>query len=100
MATARKPRPNPFYVLLMLVSTLFVITALGYLVGPYVERQAAEGRAPAPASRALAGWFERKGVVALAIEFAAMTVFAILAMATDRYFAPSKATTGPRPTSV
>jgi len=35
---SNKPRPNPFYVLLMVVSTLFVVTSMGYLVGPLVER--------------------------------------------------------------
>src|SRR3954453_21483823 len=92
----RKPRPNPFYVLLMVVSTLFVITAMGYLVGPYVERQAIAnpGAGPGPGSRALSAWFERKGVLVLGIEFAAMFVLAMLAMATDRLFSPPKSPPG------
>ena len=84
---SRKPRPNPFYVLLMAVSTLFVVTTLGYLVGPYAAQRVAEGRAaPSP----LADWFERKGVLALAIEFGLMTVLALLAMTTDHLFDGSK----------
>lgn len=93
MPPPRKPRPNPFYVLLMLVSTLFVITAMGYLMGPFVERQALEqpGAGPTSGSRALASWFERKGVLALTIEFGAMLALSLLAMATDRHFSPPKA---------
>ena len=40
------------------------------------------GGAPSP----LAAWFERKGVVALGIEFAVMCVLAVLAMATEDHF--------------
>ncbi|MDB5353519.1 MAG: hypothetical protein JWN86_4766 [Planctomycetota bacterium] len=89
---SKKPRPNPFYILLILVSTLFAITVMGYLVGPFVERQALErpGAGPSPLSRALAAWFERKGVVALAMELVAMLVLGVLAMATDRYFSPPR----------
>lgn len=84
---SRKPKPNPFYVLLMLVSTLFVVTSLGYLVGPYVAQRVAEGKAaPSP----LSDWFERKGVLALAIEFVAMTILALLAMSTDHLFDPKR----------
>jgi hypothetical protein len=83
MTQARRPRANPFYVLLMAVSTLFVVTTLGYLVGPYAAQRVAEGKAaPSP----LADWFERKGVVALAIEFGLMAALALLAMATDHLF--------------
>jgi hypothetical protein len=99
MPPARKAKANPFYVLLMVVSTLFVITALGYLVGPYVERQAVDnpGAGPTAGSRALAAWFDRKGVVALAIEFAAMLALSVLAMSTDRYFSPKRPSTSERP---
>ena len=89
---SRTPRPNPFYVLLILVSTLFVMTALGYLVGPYVEQQAIDraGAGPTSGSRALASWFDRKGVQALTIEFAAMVIFGMLAMFLDRHFTATK----------
>ncbi len=84
----QKPRKNPFFTLLMIVSTLFLVTTLGYLVGPFVEQRAiaSKGTGANPVSVALAGWFERRGVVALAIEFVVMTVLAILSMTTDRYF--------------
>ncbi len=78
---SRATRKNPFYVLLMIASTLFVITTLGYLVGPFIEQRAIDGLGN---RSALASWFDRKGVAALAIEFAAMCVLAFLAVATDR----------------
>ncbi len=88
----RKPRTNPFYVMLMVVSTVFLVTTMGYLVGPYVHKQAIAqpGAGPTPGSLALAGWFDRKGELALAIEFAMMFLLAILAMATDRHFGAPK----------
>ena len=82
-----KPRTNPFFTLLMFVSLLFVVTTLGYLMGPFLARRAAEGLS---GPSAVGDWFERKGVVALAIEFCAMFILAILAMSTDRYFEPKK----------
>lgn len=84
-AGVRKPGRNPFFTMLMIVSTLFVVTTLGYLVGPFVAQREASGAAN-PVSHALAAWFERKGVLALGIEFVVMTVLAVLAMTTDRFF--------------
>jgi hypothetical protein len=88
----RKPLfPNPFYVVLLLASTAFVVTALGYFVSPMVEQQALaqRGAGPGPGSRALAAWFDRNGPFSLGVEFALMFVFGVLAMATDHWF-PSK----------
>ena len=89
----RKPLfPNPFYVVLMVTSTLFVLTALAYVVSPYVGvdangvRQAAK---PGAASLALAAWLDRYGPLALGVEFVLMLAFGLLAMATDQWF-PSK----------
>jgi hypothetical protein len=81
---------NPFYVTLMVVSTLFVVTALGYLVAPYAM---GGGRAPqGETSRAFAVWLDRRGPVILVIEFLVMLVTGVLAMATDDWFS---ATPGP-----
>ena len=82
----------------MIVSTLFVVTTLGYLVGPFAAQRAIDhkGAGANPLSDALAGWFERRGVVALAIEFAAMLVLSVLAMTTDRYFSRPVAVAVPR----
>jgi len=78
--------PNPFYVVLLIASTAFVVTALAYLVSPYVAQRAADrpGAGPGPGSLALAEWFDRRSPTALAIEFAVMLVSGLLAMVTDR----------------
>ena len=75
-----RARTNPFYVLLLAVSTLVVVTALAYLVSPSVLARAPRGGSPA------AEWLDRHGPLALGIEFAVMLVSGILAMATDRLF--------------
>jgi hypothetical protein len=81
---------NPFYLALMLVSTLFVVTVLGYLVVPYVlkgGRAAEVGRIPQGAlSRAFAAWLDRRGPLVLGLEFIVMLVTGILAMLTDDWF--------------
>ena len=54
---------------LLVASTLFVLTALGYLVSPYVLEP---GRRPGPGrgrSIALADWLDRNGPLALGVEF-------------------------------
>ena len=80
-----KGRPNPFYVALLLASTAFAITAwIGY-VGPLLTQGPA--RDPAAGSPALENWFNRRGTAALVVELALMTASAVLAMATDRWFA-------------
>ncbi len=75
---------NPFYVGLMVVSTLFVVTVLGYLVAPDVISQGPEQRSET--SRAFAHWLDRHGPVILGIEFLVMLVTGVLAMATDDWF--------------
>ena len=91
MPTPKRPGkrlfPNPFYLLLIVVSTLFVVTALGYLVAPTVLERAVKGARPA----GLAGWLDRHGPAALGVEFAVMLAAALLAMATDRWFSEKPA---------
>jgi hypothetical protein len=87
MAGTSRPNPvlaNPFYVGLMVTSTLFVVTALGYLVTPYVSQagQAAQGQA----SRAFAAWLDAHGPLILAVEFMIMLLSGVLAMTTEDYF--------------
>jgi hypothetical protein len=72
---------NPFFVGLMIVSTLFVVTALAYLVSPYVLEP---GRRPR--GHELALWLDRQGPLVLGIEFAVMMVAGVLAMLTDDWF--------------
>jgi hypothetical protein len=88
--------PNPFYVLLLVASTVFTLTVLAYLVSPNIAQRAINQRAaghagPAAGSIALAAWLDRTGPTLLAVEFLVMLVSGILAMATDRWF-PSKPT--------
>ena len=77
--------PNPFYVVLLLVSVAFLATVLGYLIGPFVQQQALDrpGAGPGPASKALTAWLDRHGPAALAVEFGVMLVAGLLAMAFD-----------------
>ncbi|CEF48447.1 unnamed protein product [uncultured bacterium] len=75
---------NPFYVGLMVVSTLFVVTTLAYLVSPYVLEP---GRRPRGApSHDLALWLDRQGPFVLGVEFVVMMVAGVLAMLTDDWF--------------
>ena len=75
---------NPFYAALMIVSTLFVVTALGYLVASYVIKP---GQAPqGETSRAFAAWLDRHGPLILGIELLVMLVTGVLAMVTDDWF--------------
>ena len=83
---------NPFFLALLVVSTLFVVTALGYLVAPYAL---GAGQAPrGETSRAFAVWLDRRGPVILGIEFLVMLVTGVLAMVTDDWFS---APPGPAP---
>ncbi len=94
----RKPLfPNPFYVILLLSSTAFVVTALAYFVSPWVGQKAAQdpGAGPGAGSRALAEWFDRNGPLALGVEFAVMLLFGVLAMVTDHWFPEKPARRGP-----
>jgi hypothetical protein len=92
---SRTPKvPNPFYVVLLLVSTAFVVTALCYLVAPWaMDRPRNASRS---ASHGLADWFDRRGPLALGVEFGLMFVSAVLAMATEHRFSPRR-TSGPGP---
>jgi hypothetical protein len=86
----KKLFPNPFYVLLLLASSLFVLTTLGYLIGPSIQGQAGHGPGPGRGSIALAVWLDRRGPWALGVEVVMMIASGLLAMATDRWF-PSRA---------
>jgi hypothetical protein len=99
MSQPAEPR-NPFYLLLLIVSVLFVATALGYGVVPLLEENAARAGEPPPPSpfrEALAthGWEW------LFWELGAMTVLAVLSMGLDRLRSlqqqPPQATIPPSP---
>ncbi len=84
MAGRRRSRRNPFFVALMVVSTLFVMTCLGYLIGPFARQATPE--IPDAQRGGMAEWLDRRGPMALAVEFAIMGTLAVLAMATEGRF--------------
>jgi hypothetical protein len=96
---ARKPLfPNPFYVVLLVASTVFVLTALLYCISPMVvQRGMRGGPKPGSASVALVRWLDRRGPITLGIEFLVMLASGSLAMATDNWFSPKPARRGATP---
>jgi hypothetical protein len=82
MSPPREPH-NPFYLLLLVASVLFVITALAYGLVPVLEQKAIEaGQAPRPSPFRDA--LRRDGGTWLLWELAAMAVFGVASMALDR----------------
>jgi hypothetical protein len=79
---------NPFFVVLMATSVVFVITVLGYLISPSVLEPGAANPAPGAGSRMAAEWLDRNAPWVLAVEFAVMLLTGVLAMATDPWFTP------------
>ncbi len=82
MTQSSEPR-NPFYLLLLLASLLFVVTALAYAVVPALEEKAKEaGEMPPPSpfrdALRVDGW---KWLLA---QVAVMVVLGILSMGLDR----------------
>lgn len=88
----KKPLPNPFYVAVTLVGTIFVLTCFGYLMVPYVQQQVQTPGAPKPSggSIALAAWLDKNGAFALTVEVIALIVVGVLAMLTDPWFSDEK----------
>jgi hypothetical protein len=80
---------NPFYVLLVVTSILFVLTATGYCVMAFRDARplaAAElARGPA-APHPLDTWMRRNGETALLVELAFLGVFVVGAISTDNYW--------------
>jgi hypothetical protein len=74
---------NPFYLALIVISTLFVMTTLGYLVAPNLLEAGPVRRSEA--SLAIATWLDRHGPLILGIEFLGMLVTGVLAMITDQW---------------
>lgn len=77
-----EPR-NPFYLLLLLASLLFVATALAYALIPVLEEKAVEaGQVPQPS--AFRDALRTDGWKWLLYELGAMILFAVLSMGLDR----------------
>ncbi len=85
-ARRREILSNPFFLILLATSALFVLTVLGYLVSPYVLVPGAAANKPGPGSIKMAEWFDRHGPFTLGIEIVVMLLAGILAMATDPWF--------------
>lgn len=82
--TEQKPDPwNPFYVLLIVVSLGFVVTALAYAVVPILEQKAAEAGGPPPHSP-FRDSLRTDGWLWLIYEGAAVLILGLLSMGYDR----------------
>jgi hypothetical protein len=79
---------NPFFVVLLGTSVLFVLTVLGYWVSMSILEPGPGQRPPEAGSLAVAQWLDRNAPWALAVEFLVMLASGITAMATDRWFSP------------
>jgi hypothetical protein len=86
--SSSEPR-NPLYFLLLLVSLLFVMTALAYALIPVLEQKAVEAGNPAPPSPFRESLREHGGTWLLC-EAAALIVVGLLSMGLDRLRALQK----------
>jgi hypothetical protein len=88
MSASSEPR-NPLYLLLLLASLLFVVTALGYALVPILEQKAADAGRPAPPSEFRAA-LRADGWRWLLWEVGAIVVLALASMGLDRLRALQK----------
>lgn len=80
-ASRKRRLPNPFYVLVVVIGTLFVITCLAWLVLPVTG-----GEPGGAGNGVLINSFGRLAPKALAFQCVALVAAGLLAMATDRWF--------------
>ncbi|HWG44950.1 MAG TPA: hypothetical protein VN688_19430 [Gemmataceae bacterium] len=80
--TPSEPR-NPLYLLLLLASLLFVVTALAYAVVPVLEQKATDAGQPPPPSEFRAA-LRKDGWRWLLYEVGAVIVLSVASMAVDR----------------
>jgi hypothetical protein len=83
MATNRKPT-NPFYVLLVLAGTAFLVTALAY--GVMMVRTSRPATGAAESNPAMMQFMRTNGTKLILIELAALGVFTVAAIGTDGYW--------------
>ncbi|HEV3203236.1 MAG TPA: hypothetical protein VGY77_02580 [Gemmataceae bacterium] len=89
MAPRTEPR-NPFYFLLLVASLLFLATALGYTLIPFLEDKAIQaGKIPPPSP--FRNSLRKDGWIWLFYELAAMIVFGLSSMGLDRLRSLKKA---------
>ncbi len=79
---------NPFFVMMMAASVVFVLTVLAYLISPAVLEADPAKPPPSARSLALAAWIDRHAPWVLAVEFVIMLVTGVVAMVTDPWFTP------------
>ncbi len=75
---------NPFYLALVAVSTIFVVTALAYVVSGFAVKPSHDP--DAERSLRVALWFDRNGPLVLAVEFLVMFATGVVMIATDRWY--------------
>lgn len=75
---------NPFYLLLLLASLLFVVTALAYIFLPILAEKATMAGDPPPPSE-FRELLEKDGWRWLLYQLAAMIFFGLASMGLDRY---------------
>ena len=80
--TTPEPR-NPLYLLLLLASLLFVVTALAYAFVPVLEQKAAQAGEPPPPSE-FRDALRQHGGRWLLYEVGAVIVLSVASMAVDR----------------
>jgi hypothetical protein len=80
--SSTEPR-NPFYILLLLVGLLFIITTMAVAVVPVLEKKAAEAGATPPPSE-FRDYLRTDGWQVLLWQVGALIVLAILSMGLDR----------------
>lgn len=84
MSSDKREPHNPFYLLLLLASLIFVVTALAYAVVPTLEEKAVEaGQHPPPSPFRDA--LRSDGWKWLLIQLAFIMVFALASMVLDRH---------------
>ena len=88
MSASSEPR-NPLYLLLLLASLLFVVTALGYALVPILEQKAADAGQPAPPSEFRVA-LRADGWRWLLWEVGAVVVLSLASMGLDRLRALQK----------
>lgn len=85
MAQQRKPR-NPFYPLLVIVGTLFAVTAVAYGLMAVSELRASAGLSNGSTAHPLWEWLRLHGDVTMLIELAALAALTFAAIGTDSYW--------------
>jgi hypothetical protein len=89
-ATPRKREvfANPFFVVMMAATVVFVITVFAYLISPTVLEAVPGKPQPSERSLAIAVWIDQNAPWVLAVEFAIMFVTGVVAMVVDPWFTP------------